>query len=149
MTSFLSYTSSGNDSFTDSKRVAVSREIDEAILPFFRENGYEREEVEGYFNSGSALSFAVHENNEPASACIAYKNYGNIWEIAGLYTIDRARRKGYAREIVATALNKLLENGHIPRYQMDEDNVASKSVAEDLGLTKFLMTEHYLHRHSK
>ena len=135
VTSFLSYTHSPAVNFPGSERVTVSRELDEKLLPFYRANGYERDEVEGYFKSGSAISFAVHEIDEPVSACMAYQNHGDIWEICGLYTINRARRKGYARNVVETALNRLLANGHIPRYQMDEKNIASRTLAESLGLT--------------
>jgi hypothetical protein len=46
--------------------------------------------------------------------------------------------------VVETALDRLLANGNIPRYQMDERNTASKELAESLGLTRFLSTEHYL-----
>ncbi len=147
VTSFLSYSCSANGKFAESKRVNVSADFDEKLLPFYRANGYERAEVEGYFKSGSARSFDVHENGEPVSAGMAYRNYGAVWEVAGLYTVNRARRRGYARAIVATAMNSLLARGHVPRYQMDESNVASKHLAENLGLNLFLATEHYLHQH--
>jgi len=144
VTSFLSYTHSAEFKFLSSERVTVSEKLDEELLPFYRENGYEREEVEGYFKSSSANSFSIYEGDEPVSACMAYQNYGEIWEICGLYTISRARRMGYARDIVESALNRLLANGYTPRYQMDEKNIASKMLAESLGLTHFLTTEHYL-----
>ena len=144
VTSFLSYTHSGESRFLSSENVTVAGTLNEDLLPFYRANGYERDEVEGHFKAGSAMSFAVHENSEPVSACMAYQNYGQVWEICGLYTIERARRKGHARSIVETALNRLLANGYIPRYQVDEKNIASRRLAESLGLSRFLSTEHYL-----
>jgi GNAT superfamily N-acetyltransferase len=148
-TSFLSYTQSAETDFLGSDRVTVSRRLDETLLPFYRANGYERDEVAGYFKAGAAFSFALHENGKPVSACMAYQNHGNIWEICGLYAIERARRKGFAREVVETALHTLRENGHVPRYQMDESNVASRKLAERLGLRRFLTTEHFLCRSAR
>jgi GNAT superfamily N-acetyltransferase len=144
ITSFLSYTSPAGATFARSKRVLVSCVLDEKLLPFFRQNGYERDEVGGYFSSRSALSFALEENGEPVSACLACRNYGEVWEICGLYTAEPARRKGYARKVVETALDRLLANGYVPRYQMDESNLASRELAERLGLTRFLATEHFV-----
>ncbi|MCA9930423.1 MAG: GNAT family N-acetyltransferase [Anaerolineales bacterium] len=43
---------------------------------------------------------------------MAYQNYGRIWEIGMLYMAPQARRKGYARKIVETALNLL----YVPAY---------------------------------
>ena len=149
VTSFLSYTHSPAVSYFGSARVIVTRELDEKLLPFYRANGYERDEVEGYFRSGVAISCALHREDEPVSACMAYQNHGTIWEVCGLYTIKRARRNGYAREVVTTALSTLRALGHVPRYQMDEKNIASRQLAESLGLTRFLSTEHFLCQHAK
>ena len=149
VTSFLSYTCAGSARFTSAKPVIVSERLDKQLLPLYRQNGYEQQEVEGYFDSGRALSFALYENDQPLSACLAYQNHGAIWEICGLFTLHQARRKGYARTVVETALNTLLTKKRIPRYQMDEKNLASKQLAEDLGLSCFLRTEHYLHRTTK
>ncbi len=146
-TSFLSYTSAANAQFSPAQEVIISDKIDQKLLPLYHQNGYESAEIESYFTTGNAISFAVFENGEPVSTCLAYQNYGRIWEIGMVYTIARARRKGYARKVVETALSLLLENGRIPRYQMDEKNTPSKQMADRLGLKWFLTTEHYLYHH--
>jgi RimJ/RimL family protein N-acetyltransferase len=143
VTSFISYTCPNQAFFPAAKQVIVSAQPDEALLSMFRQNGYEREEVMGYFKSG-AFNVALYQNKKPVSACLAYRNYENIWEIAGLYTSEEKRRQGLAIKVVQTALNTLLEKGYIPRYQMDEKNIASKELAERLGLKLFLQTQHYL-----
>jgi RimJ/RimL family protein N-acetyltransferase len=147
VTSFLSYTGSGQARFCHSKQVLISEQVDEKLLPIYRQSGYKAEAIKGYVKSGRAISFALYENKKPVSVCLAYQNYGQIWEIGMLYTVNQARRKGYARQIVETALSTLLANGYIPRYQMDEANLASKELAERVGLHKFLTTEHYLMSH--
>lgn len=124
--------------------MVIAKELDDRLLPFYRANGYERDEVERYFRAGSAFYCAIYENGEPVAACMAFENYGSIWEIAGLYTIERTRRQGLARDVVTTALSTLIKNGYIPRYQMDEGNIASKQLALDLGLSLFLTTEHFI-----
>lgn len=144
VTSFLSYTCSAQARFSHSKEVIISEQVDERLLPLYRQSGRKAEEIEGYFKSAQAISFAVYEHKKPVSVCLAYQNYGKIWEIGMLYTLNQARRKGYARQIVETALSVLLANGYTPRYQMNEMNLASKELAERVGLNKFLTTEHYL-----
>ncbi len=144
VTSFISYTCPDQASFPASREVSVSAQPDEALLSMYRQNGYEREEVMGYFKCG-AFNAALYQNNNPVCACLVYRNYENIWEIAALYTPDEQRRRGYAKKVVQTALNTLLAKEYVPRYQMDEKNIASKKLAEKLGLKLFLETEHYLY----
>lgn len=74
---------------------------------------------------------------------MAYQNYGNIWEVGGLHTVAAARRGGNAQKIVETSLNILLAKNKIPRYQCHEANIASRYLAEKVGLRPFLVTEHY------
>jgi RimJ/RimL family protein N-acetyltransferase len=84
------------------------------------------------------------------SACFVFANFDapaeplRIWEIAGLHTVEGERHKGYARQVVETALHLLRAQGTIPRYQIREDNVPSMRLAESVGLRQFLTTEHFL-----
>ncbi len=144
VTSFLSYTCAGPARFCQSKQVVISHQLEEKLLPLYQQSGYEAAEIAGYFKTGPAFSLAVYEQHQPVSVGLAYQNYGRVWEIGLLYTVSPARRKGYARQIVETALSVLLANGCTPRYQMAETNLASKELAERVGLTRFLTTEHYL-----
>lgn len=73
VTSFLSYTAPAMAHFTKSKHIAISHELDDDLLPFFRANGYERGEVEGFIKSGTAVFFAAYAGDQPVSACIAYE----------------------------------------------------------------------------
>ena len=49
-------------------------------------------------------------------------------------TANSARRKGYARRVVQTALAHVLEMGRIPRYHVEDVNTASHQLAQGLGL---------------
>ena len=48
-------------------------------------------------------------------------------------TEPEARRRGLARRLVATAARKVLDEGKVPTYQHDLDNVASAHVADAVG----------------
>jgi len=77
---------------------------------------------------------------------MAYPNFDLVWEVAGVHTHDRARRKGYARRVVRTALWHILREGHIPRYHVEGVNHASIHLAEGLGLQPCLHFTHYLYQ---
>lgn len=143
--SYLSYTCPKTAKFISSSHVVVSKTLDQQLFPLFRENGYGAEEIEGYFHAGRGIAFTIYEMNQPVSVCMAYQNYDTVWEIAGLYTLPQTRRQGHGKQIVATALHTLLAKGYISRYQMIDTNLASKALAESLGLQLFLTTDHYLH----
>lgn len=143
VTSFLSYTCPPTTPFNHAAEVIVSERINERLYPLYAQNGYMPDELQRHFSTGKALSFAIDVNGDPVSACLAYQNYKNIWEIGGVYTIPTARRKGYAKKLVESALHQLLTNGYMPRYQMHESNVASMRLAETVGLRRFLTVEHY------
>ena len=146
-TGFLNYTCAADRLFTPSKDVVISKQLDKRLLPLFHQNGYQSTEIETYFAMGKIMSFTIFENGEPVSTCLAYENYGPVWEIGMVYTAEAARRKGYGRVVVETAVSTLLKHKHIPRYQMDEKNLPSKALAERIGLQWFMTTEHYLYHH--
>ena len=144
-TSFLSYTCTAEATFRASEKVSISTGLDPTLVPLFGRNGYGPDELQHYFSADGAACFGLYDDEgQPLSGCFAYRNYGDVWEIAGVHTPAAARRNGYARQVVETALSTLLANGYIPRYQMDEHNLASKNLAESLGLKLFLVTEHLL-----
>ncbi len=127
----------------DSSDVKISAQFDEACMGLYAANGYSREKMEALF-AGDALAFTIYDNGEPVSGCFAYQNTANIWEIAGVRTLESARRKGYGRVVVAAALRTLHEKGYIPRYQVESTNVPSVQLAEALGMTRYLEFEHFV-----
>jgi predicted GNAT family acetyltransferase len=139
----ISFTSTQGAQFTPSADVVISSVTDLRTVDLYMANGYTHEEIEAYFAEG-ALSFAFYENGELVCVCMTYRNYDSIWEIAAVNTVARARRKGYARRVVQTALHTLIEEGKIPRYAVLHTNTASIQLAESLGLYPFLRLEHYL-----
>jgi GNAT superfamily N-acetyltransferase len=141
---YLSYTS-GDRGFSRAPSVRISERLEERCLPLFAANGYSAEEMRTYFAKG-AFSLAIDDpsgQEGPVAACFCFPNYRQVWEIAGVRTVEGHRRQGYARKVVETALSVLADRGCIPRYQMHEDNEPSIRLAESIGLERFLVTEHF------
>lgn len=139
----ISYTAQREQTFTAWSDVTISRTPDEACIALYRANGYLRPEIDKAFAEG-AQSFAIYEVDVPICACFVYRNFENIWEIAAVRTVEGAQRRGLARRVVQTALHTLIEQGYIPRYQVESENLASIRLAESLGLISCLHFEHYL-----
>jgi len=106
-------------------------------------NEYTEPEIRKYFDSG-ALWFGYIIENEIKSACFIYHNYSDIWEIAGVHTIETERNKGYARIVVSSALKYIFERNFTPRYVTEYRNVNSVKLALGLGLKEFLRVNHFL-----
>lgn len=144
ITSFVSFTSRPGDRFKRYPGVQAAEWVQPGLYEMFAAQGHSREEVEPYFGSGGGLSYALYGDGVPLAACFAYCNYGRVYEIGGVYTRPEERRKGYARQVVETAIDVVVEKGLIPRYQVHEKNEASIRLAETVGLVRFLTTEHWL-----
>ena len=121
----------------------IVRELDDTHADLYARNGYTSSELEHYFADG-AQSFSIYEGLQPVCSCFVFRNFGAVWEIAGLHTLENTRRKGYARQVVVATLDSLLKTGRVPRYQVESDNAASTQLAESLGLTCCLRFEHFL-----
>ena len=143
---FISFSCAADAHFEKRPDVTLFNELDERLLPYFVENGYTEAEVTQWFAEQKAIGFAILQGEQAKSVGMAYQNYGNIWEIGGLHTVHSARRGGNAQKIVETSLNILLAAGKIPRYQIHEANIASRYLAEKIGLRPFLVTDHYLYK---
>jgi GNAT superfamily N-acetyltransferase len=143
-TAFISYTAPAGQHFVPSSIVRVSEEIDERCFALYAAQGHSREDLASYAATGSALTYTIYEAAAPIAACFTYPNFGNVHEIAGVYTIPSERRKGYARQLVASALHMLELRQSIPRYQVHEENHASIGLAEAIGLRRFVTMEHWL-----
>lgn len=147
-TAYISYTGtclpgrvSNSPSITN---VCITDCLDSHCLPLYAANGYSSDEVREYFARG-AFAATVYEQGDPLSTCFCFPNYGAVWEIAGVHTVASCRRRGLARCVVEAALDELLGRGLVPRYQVHEDNLPSIRLAEAVGLTRFLTTEHFLY----
>jgi predicted GNAT family acetyltransferase len=123
--------------------VTISDSPDDAVIDFYIANGYSRNDIQHYFATG-ASAFSFHEQGVLVCACMAYLNFDDIWEVGGVHTLAQARRQGYARRVVQTALALLAEQNLIPRYLVDSRNTASAQLAESLGLQACLNFEHYV-----
>jgi GNAT superfamily N-acetyltransferase len=141
VTAFVSYTTDGT--FQADPSVQISGQLDDRLLVCYQANGYSEPEMRSYFDKG-AMTFSLWGEG-PLSTCFIFKNYGEIWEIGGVYTTPASRRRGLARRIVATALSTLQAMGKRPRYQVLETNEASIRLAASLEMQRFVTTEHYVY----
>ncbi len=143
VTAFLSYTATASDHFAPHAEVVTAAQVDERLYPHFAAQGHDAEELNRYFADGQARSFTLYNAEAPIAACFTYRNFEQIHEIGGVFTIPSERRKGHAQKVVTTAVHSLLQRGCLPRYQVHESNHPSIALAEQIGLTRFVMVEHW------
>jgi GNAT superfamily N-acetyltransferase len=127
--------------------VVVGSILDDERLALYEQNSYTRSEMEQHMEHG-ALTFALYEEDTLVSVCMAYRNFGSVWEIGGVRTLDAARRRGYARQVVETALYELTQRGLVPRYHVEDINTPSITLAQSLGLQECARIEHFVSRPS-
>jgi len=125
--------------------ISSRSEITEEAISIFIKNDYTEPELRKHFKN-SALWFGLVKENKIKSACFIYQNYGDIWEIAGVRTLEKERNKGYAQTVVTSALKSILEKNYVPRYETEEKNTNSVNLALSLGMEEFLRIDHYLLR---
>ncbi|GAA3402785.1 GNAT family N-acetyltransferase [Paenibacillus hodogayensis] len=140
---YWSYTCSPAAVYKSDAGVTANHELDEELVELWTGQGYGRKEIESYFKGG-AVSYAIWERGAAVSACMAFPNYGRIWEVGAVHTVERRRGSGLAKRVVGTALHHLLRKGLTPRYQVAETNGASIRLAESLGLLPFVKLDHYV-----
>ncbi len=148
VTAFVSYTNSSEANFIADAEVVVSEQLDERCLALYVGQGYKATEMKALFASNQAVSFSLFADGRPISTCFVYRNFANVWEIGAVQTVKAYQRRGYARRIVGTALHYLQQRNLHSRYQVQEDNHASIALAEQVGLTRFLVAEHFLHNYT-
>jgi ribosomal protein S18 acetylase RimI-like enzyme len=142
VSSYISFTASAAGAESLAQDIPPRSDHDSRAWSFFGNNGYETAELERYFRNG-ARWFGAEADGYLASACFVFQNYGQVWEIAGVYTEPRYRRRGLAGKAVASALSYLRSRGLIIRYQVKWNNLASIRLASEAGLTEFLTVNHY------
>lgn len=140
---FYSYSIAEGLFFAKDEDVVISHTVDERLIPLWAVNHYSKSEIEEYFLSG-ACSMSIFQGNNPVSTCLAFRNEETIWEIGAVYTLDAFQRKGYAKKVVLTALQEILDRGYIPRYHVLESNHASIQLAESIGLVPCVLLEHWI-----
>lgn len=143
VTAFLSYTANDRQRFGAHPDVMVADQVEDRLYPLFANQGHDAAELNRYFAGGQARTFTLYQADEPVAACFTYQNFENIHEIGGVVTLPAERRKGYAQQVVATAVHSLLTRGCLPRYQVHEINHPSIALAEHIGLTRFVTVEHW------
>jgi RimJ/RimL family protein N-acetyltransferase len=141
VTAYRSFTGSASVEADGAPAVQRSSNRDEAAWALFAENGYDAAELDRHFSNG-AQWFGVRNGQRLVSACLAFQNYGRIWEIGGVYTVPGFRKRGFARQVVLAAMGFLGERALTPRYQVKEDNGESIGLAQRCGLRQFLCIRH-------
>jgi GNAT superfamily N-acetyltransferase len=141
-TAYLSYTSSG--AAVSDPGIKIGVDAAEAPFHMFAEQGHSAEWLGPLLQSGRAFTCVLEQSGEALSACFAFQVDGAVWEVGGVYTHPDERGKRLAFRVVQSALGELARRGHVPRYQVAEDNTASIRLAETLGMTRYLTLTHYL-----
>jgi len=143
MTAYVSYTWPESRPTAPDARVNVSRTTDLLGRKMRAAMPKTLEDVLPYFDSGDARLFTIAENGAPVAGCLTFPNFEIVHEIGVLYTVPGFRHRGYARALVATAAHDLVGRGLRVRFQADEENAASRAVAEAAGFVHFLTLEHW------
>ncbi|WP_028551491.1 GNAT family N-acetyltransferase [Paenibacillus sp. UNC451MF] len=141
MRSFYTYSCFESIPITEINEIIEETELNNSLLPLWSNNGYDPQQLNQMFELG-ARSYTLYKAGEPVSTCLTFYNYAKVWEIGAVYTPEEHRGKGYAKKVVATAVNRLLEKELLPRYQVLDSNLSSIKVAESLGLSRVVTLEH-------
>ena len=142
-TSFLSFTDDEHASFVADSEVAVSTSASDAALGLFESQGHPRHWLLPSLASDRAFVCVLDQDGEPRSACIAFENHRQIWEVGGVVTPTPHRGQGFAARVVRTALAELQRRKLVARYQVNEDNLPSIRLATSVGLQQFLQLTHF------
>jgi GNAT superfamily N-acetyltransferase len=140
---YISFTSLSSGILSNHALIAPKSQMTGEAVSFFARNGYTPDDLEKYFHQG-AQWFGQSINGKLVSACFVFPNYDGIWEIAGVHTLEEARRHGYAETVVYSALAYLTARGLTPRYEAEQKNLASIYLAGRLKMKEFLTIRHFL-----
>jgi RimJ/RimL family protein N-acetyltransferase len=141
-TAFVSFTSA--DAFEPVAGVHVTSSPSDAAFRLFATQGHDRTWLEPLLQAGQAFACVLERNGEPLSACFAFENHGPVWEIGGVVTPPAHRKQGYGARVVRAALAELGRRRLMPRYQVEEGNIASIALARSIGLAPFVTITHYV-----
>lgn len=146
---YLSYTMVGSASV--SGQAKICRSGDDDAFALFDAQGHDPAWINQLLAKDRAFLSVIKDLDDQdhptvLAACFAFEIDGTLWEIGGVYTNPKARRRGFGKDVVDEALWQLARDCRIPRYQVAEDNIASIKLAQALGMRKFLTLTHYRHR---
>ena len=141
-TRVLSFTS--RSAFQADAQVAVTQTPDVEALALFETEQHDRTWLLPLLAAGEAFACVLRSDTKIETACFAYKNYQQVWEIGGVVTPSQSRRRGYGARVVSTAVAELQRRGLSPRYQVHDGNLASIQLAKSIGLELFLTITHHL-----
>jgi GNAT superfamily N-acetyltransferase len=142
-TAFVSFTSSGTDG--SAAGVRITTEPSDATLRLVAAQGHDESWLRPLLPNGRAFACVLERGGNILSACLAFENYRPVWEVGGVVTAPRHRRKGLGAQVVRAALAELSRRALIPRYQVEVHNKPSIGLAKAVGLTPFLTITHYAH----
>jgi GNAT superfamily N-acetyltransferase len=143
--SFTSFTAAPGLVLDVSNAVVGSALLDAPARELFRQTIYDESELGRYFADG-AHWFGLRQGSRLVSGCFVFRNFGAVWEVAGVFTEPAQRRHGLAAEAVRAAVTHLLARGLRPRYQVESSNQPSVALAQRLGLSEFIRVEHFVVR---
>ena len=142
-TAFVSFTATGG--CEPDPGVGATEAPGDAAFALLELQGHERSWLEPLLRDGRAFARVLEGDGDTRSACVAFENYGPVWEVGGVVTAPSQRRKGLGARVVRTALAELARRGLAPRYQVEESNIASIALAHAIGLRPFVIATHYAH----
>jgi len=142
-TAFTSFTAAGEAAAAPDVRLTSAP--DDTAFRLFETQGHDRAWLRPLLAGGQAFACVAADGDETRAACIAFENFGPVWEVGGVVAAPAHRRQGLGRRVVRTALAELARRGLAPRYQVEEGNEASIGLARSAGLTPFLTVTHYTH----
>jgi predicted GNAT family acetyltransferase len=137
-TSFLSFTGDEQATFAADGQASILTSASESALRLLESQGHPRDWLLPLLASGRAFACVLEQDGEPRSACIAFENHRQIWEVGGVVTPTPHRGQGFAARVVRTALAELQRRSLVARYQVNEDNLATS-----VGLQQFLQLTHF------
>ncbi len=143
VTSFLSLTTGEPPAPGADGTVSVSTSLSDEALGLLEAQGHSKEWLRPRLASGRAFACVQEQAGKIRSACIAFENYRQVWEVGGVVTPVPYRGQGLASRVVRRALAELQQRALIPRYQVNEDNLPSIRLAKSVGLRQFLQLTHY------
>jgi len=138
---FLWYTGPGSPE-GDPSGVREVRGPEAGFDGLLGENGYEPAETAEFWHRG-ARGYLAEEEGEPRAFCLVYPNHGKVWEVASVKTLEGHRRRGFGARVVQAAVESVVARGHRVRYHVDAENLASRALAESVGLHNHWEARHY------
>ena len=142
-TSFLSFTGDERATFVADEQVPVLTSASDSVLRLFESQGHPRDWLLPLMASGRAFACVLEVDGEPRSACLAFENHRQVWEVGGVVTPTPHRGQGFAARVVRRALAELQCRKRVVRYQVNEDNLPSIRLATSVGLRQFLQLTHF------